>query len=370
VSLIFIQVRLPDHQADIVQKAVSTRLLRLGRLVKIGRNIIMSRGASIGRKPRETAVGADERHLKCVGVMPGSDSYGEAFGKRLGAQATSFGTRSLPRAAIAVTELRYENPRNELSTPPIVEDAFLVAVHFRNFPRYEYWESGKAAPVSILRPGETIIYDIKQRPTFHLNSPFHSVHFYFPRAALDALADEADAPRVGELRYKPAVSHRDPVLRSMAEALLPLFRVPDQVNRLFMDHLLLTVGHHVASRYGGMRPLRQRAHGGLTPFQERRAKELLTHNISGDLPLSNLARECGLSLTSFSRAFRKSVGVPPHRWVIQQRIELAKTLLLDDSMSLAEIAIECGFSDQSHLTRFFTATVGVSPGFWRQTVRK
>jgi AraC-like DNA-binding protein len=302
--------------------------------------------------------------------MPSSDSYGEAFGKRLSAQATSFATRALPRATIAVTELLYENPRNILSTPPIAEDAFVVAVHLRNFPRYEYWENGKAAPVSALRPGETIIYDVKRQPTFHLNSSFHSVHFYFPRAALDVLADEANAARVGELHYKPAVSHRDPVLGGMAEALLPLFRAPDQTNRLFMDHLMLTVGHHVTSRYGGMRPVTQRAFGGLTPFQERRAKELLTHSLSGDLPLSDLAHECGLSLTSFSRAFRKSVGVPPHRWVIQQRIELAKTLLRDDPMSLAEVALECGFSDQSHFTRFFTARVGASPGFWRQTVKK
>jgi len=302
--------------------------------------------------------------------MPGSDSYGEAFGKRLSAQAVSFATRALPRATIAVTELRYEHPQNILSTPPITEDAFLVAVHLRYFPRYTYWENGKAAPVSVLRPGETIIYDIKRQPTFHLNSPFHSVHFYFPRAALDALADEANAPRIGDLHYKPAVSHRDPVLRGMAEALLPLFRTPERVNRLFMDHLMLAVGHHVASLYGGMRPLTRRALGGLTPFQERRAKELLTQNISGDVPLSELARECGLSLTSFSRAFRKSVGVPPHRWVIGRRIELAKTLLRDDPMSLAEIALACGFSDQSHFTRFFTATVGVSPGLWRRTVRK
>jgi AraC-like DNA-binding protein len=119
-----------------------------------------------------------------------------------------------------------------------------------------------------------------------------------------------------------------------------------------------------------MRPVTQRTFGGLTPSQERRAKELLIDSISGDLPLSDLARECGLSLTSFSRAFRKSVGVPPHRWVIQQRIELAKTLLRGDPMSLAEVALECGFSDQSHFTRFFTAAVGASPGFWRQTVRK
>ena len=322
------------------------------------------------RKSLFEAAFSRERHdrgLKCVGAMPSSDSYGEAFGKRLNAQATSFATRALPRATLAVTELRYENPQNVLSTPPVAEDAFLVAVHLKLFPRYQYWENGNAAPVSTLRPGETIIYDLKRQPTFHLNSPFHSVHFYFPRAAIDALADEADARRIEELRYKPAVSHRDPVLRGMADALLPLFRTPDLASRLLVDHLMLTVGHHVTSHYGGMRPSAQRASGGLTPIQERRAKELLRDSISGDLLLSDLARECGLSLTSFSRAFRKTVGTPPHRWIIQQRIELAKAMLRGGSKSLADIALECGFSDQSHFTRFFTAAVGASPGFWRQT---
>lgn len=302
-------------------------------------------------------------------MISGSDSYGESLGRRLNAQATAFVTRTLPRTTIAVTELRYEKPQNVLSTPPITEDAFLVAVHLKLFPRYEYWENGKAAPVAKLRPGESIIYDIKRQPTFHLNSAFHSVHFYFPRLALDALADEARARRIDELHYRPAVSQADPVLRGAAEALLPLFRNPDQANRLFMDHLMLSVGHHVANRYGGMRIAAEPVRGGLTQYQERRVKELLTENISGDLPLATLARECDLSLAHFSKAFRRSVGVPPHKWLIQQRIVSAKRHLLDPCMSLADIALACGFSSQSHFTRTFSAIVGTSPGVWRLTIR-
>ena len=60
--------------------------------------------------------------------MPESDSYGEAFGRRLNAAATSFVTRAFPTTTIAVTELRYETPQNVLSTPPIEEDAYLAAV--------------------------------------------------------------------------------------------------------------------------------------------------------------------------------------------------------------------------------------------------
>jgi AraC-like DNA-binding protein len=261
-----------------------------------------------------------------------------------------------------------QHPQHILSTPPIEEDAFLVAVHLKLFPRYEYWENGKAAPASVLRPGETIVYDIKRRPTFHLNSAFHSVHFYLPRAALSAIADEEGAREIDELHYKPGVGHADPVLRGVAEALLPLFRNPEDASRLFMDHVMLGVGCHVAHRYGGMRAA-PRPPGGLTRSQERRAKELMTENLSGDLPLATLACECGLSLAHFSKAFRKSVGVPPHRWLIGQRIDLAKRLLRDAPMPLAEVALACGFSNQSHFTRFFSSIVGVSPGAWRRMVR-
>ena len=94
--------------------------------------------------------------------MSTSDSYGEAFGRRLNAQATSIATRALPKSTIAVTELRYERPEFTLSTPPTEEDAFLLGVHLELFERYEYWEDGRAAPVSTVRPGETIIYDVRR----------------------------------------------------------------------------------------------------------------------------------------------------------------------------------------------------------------
>jgi AraC family transcriptional regulator len=302
--------------------------------------------------------------------MPESDSYGEAFGRRLHAEATSFVSRALPRTTIAVTELRYRTPQNILSTPPIEEDAYLVAVHLENFPSYTYWENGKPAPVAPIRAGETIVYDVKRRPTFCLNSAFHSVHFYIPRAALDVLADEASAPRIVELHYKPAVAFADPVLRGIAETLVPAFHSLDQVSRLSMDHLMLAVGHHVATRYGGMRLKERPYRGGLTPSQERRAKELLCDNLAGDVPLATIARACDLSVSQFRRAFRKSAGVPPHRWVMQRRIALAKAMLRDDLIPLSQVALECGFSDQSHFTRYFSALVGVSPGAWRRSVRE
>jgi AraC-like DNA-binding protein len=108
------------------------------------------------------------------------------------------------------------------------------------------------------------------------------------------------------------------------------------------------------------------ARGGLAPWQARRAKELMNANLNGKLPLSQLAEQCGLSVRHFARAFRQSTGVPPHRWLLSRRIERAKELLHDPALALAEVALACGFADQSHFTRMFTTVVGLSPGLWRR----
>jgi AraC family transcriptional regulator len=85
------------------------------------------------------------------------------------------------------------------------------------------------------------------------------------------------------------------------------------------------------------------------------------------MPLKQVARECGLSASYFSRAFRRSEGSAPHNWLLARRVDVAKEKLRDPRLTLAQVALECGFADQSHLTRVFTRFVGVSPGTWRRT---
>ena len=112
------------------------------------------------------------------------------------------------------------------------------------------------------------------------------------------------------------------------------------------------------------------ARGGLAPWQERRAKEILRANLDGGVLLKEVARECGLSVGHFSRAFRRTLGVAPHKWQLEQRIVLSKEKLRDGDLPLSTVAAECGFSDQSHLTREFKRAVGISPGAWRRALKQ
>ncbi|OXC80428.1 Transcriptional regulator, AraC family [Caballeronia sordidicola] len=88
-------------------------------------------------------------------------------------------------------------------------------------------------------------------------------------------------------------------------------------------------------------------------------------HLDGNISLADVARECGLSRGFFLKAFHQTTGLPPHRWLITQRIERAKEYMHNPHMPLSIISQVCGFADQSHFTRTFTRMTGVSPGQWR-----
>ena len=106
--------------------------------------------------------------------------------------------------------------------------------------------------------------------------------------------------------------------------------------------------------------------GGLAPWQERRAKEMLSAHLGKNVLLAELAAACRLSVSHFARAFRQTTGVTPHQWLIQCRVERAMELMRDCDRELSDIALVCGFADQSHFTRIFARAVGLPPGTWRR----
>jgi AraC-like DNA-binding protein len=298
--------------------------------------------------------------------MAASEGYGQRLAERLRAeQAQAIVTRVLRTADMAVTETRCDDPVVGLSGSILREDAFLVTLTLRDYPEQVYWEDGRLVSVCDVRVGQTCIHDLKRDPVALLDKPYNVLFFYLPRNALVAIAEDAEAPRIGDLNHKP-VAIDDATISALGNAVLPALSRPDQANQLFIDHVLLALGIHVAQTYGGMRSLVPPIRGGLAAWRVKRAQEILSANLDGRVLLKEVASECGLSVSHFSRAFRRTVGAAPHSWLLTHRIEVAKAKLRDRRLSLSDVAMACGFADQSHLTRVFTRIVGVSPGAWRR----
>jgi AraC-like DNA-binding protein len=98
----------------------------------------------------------------------------------------------------------------------------------------------------------------------------------------------------------------------------------------------------------------------------RRATEFLEANLQGNISLDSVAAECELSVSHFARSFQKTFGQPPYRWLIKRRVEMAKTYLTHSDLPLADIALRCGFADQSALNKSFRRFLKRSPGKWRR----
>jgi AraC family transcriptional regulator len=301
-------------------------------------------------------------------VRPPPGLYGDELAASFGADAPApfVVTRSMPHAEFAVTELRVDDPVGRISDPLPCDDAYLISHELRAYRGMEYWENGRHLTTYDLRAGETTITDLRREPRVKFEVPVHCMLWLVPRAALDVLADDANVPRIGGLPHAPGVGFADETIRHLNLAAIAALQRPGQVSRLFVDHLILAFAAHVAQTYGGMQTEPRLVKGGLAPWQERRAKEMLLADLAGATPLAEIATACGLSPGHFARAFRRSTGLAPHAWLLKARVEYAMTLLRQADSSLSEIALSCGFADHSHFSRVFTRQTGQSPRDWRR----
>lgn len=104
----------------------------------------------------------------------------------------------------------------------------------------------------------------------------------------------------------------------------------------------------------------------LTAWQLSKAKGFMLGRLSDRLSIAEVASALALSRSYFVRSFTNTVGVAPYSWLVEQRINEARELLTHTTIPLAQIALECGFTDQSHFTNAFNRRVGTTPSKWRK----
>ncbi|MBA4047098.1 MAG: hypothetical protein C0476_01005 [Sphingomonas sp.] len=107
----------------------------------------------------------------------------------------------------------------------------------------------------------------------------------------------------------------------------------------------------------------------LPAWKLRRVVDYIDVNLGADIRLSDLANIAGLSAFHFGRVFKRATGISPYHFVRQRRIERSCALLIDDKLDIAQLALSCGFSSQSHFTAAFTKSIGTSPARYRRQKR-
>jgi AraC family transcriptional regulator len=98
------------------------------------------------------------------------------------------------------------------------------------------------------------------------------------------------------------------------------------------------------------------------------ATNAVKYGALSNITIANVARDCRFTPSYFAKAFRRTTGMSPHQYLTHIRVQEAKGLLLSSTLPLADIALICGFGDQSYFTRVFSRSVGMSPGAWRRAM--
>jgi AraC-like DNA-binding protein len=250
------------------------------------------------------------------------------------------------------------------------QDAVALVYQVGDLLSHDLWQDGRHLRVAAIPRSTMHILDLGLHSQARLGRGYDSINVQLPRAALKAFAEMSGSPKVDSLEIQAGWSTVDPVVSSLESSLCLALASPAGSNRLVREHLTFALMAHLATAYGTMRTAPKLTPGRLAPWQVRRAKELLTSDLGNELSLAELSCRCDLSPSHFSRAFKATTGLSPFAWLQWYRIEVAKQMLLQPESSLAEIALHCGFADQSHFTRAFVRHTGSTPGVWRRGDRE
>ena len=189
---------------------------------------------------------------------------------------------------------------------------------------------------------------------------------YLDPAAMESMVGPPGIPAIDVRLTRPVF--RDATLIRLLRRLL--FRLerwsaaprPSPDANLSCEQALVRACGRLLSNHSAAPPTEE-ARNEVSHIRERLADDLVTTP-----SLSDLATSVGMSRYQLLRRFEQRYGMAPFEWQRQVRVERARTLI-DTGSRLAEVAVDCGFADQSHMTRAFVRHFGFTPGVWAAALR-
>ncbi|WP_053005869.1 AraC family transcriptional regulator [Kiloniella spongiae] len=215
-------------------------------------------------------------------------------------------------------------------------------------------------------PGAVCIMPAGVRSEWSIEAPFKFMHLYFDQAEFDHIALESYGIDPNLVELEDVAFQSDPVIEQLfRQVILPL-DWQNPADRMSLSHAGQLLVQHLFRHYSNKNAEPTFVRGGLSPFVIKRVKDYIEEALDQGLVIEDLAAVAELSPFHFTRMFQLTMGVSPHQYVLLRRVERAKDLLGDTHNTLSAIALQCGFSSQSHLTTRFRRATGLTPSKFRQ----
>lgn len=242
----------------------------------------------------------------------------------------------------------------------------IVTLHFQESTQVEFTVEGRTQTTSIVDNSVCLF-------------PAHSTHQVFCQTAGSFSLLTLDIAQIASVAYEnvkvdqiellPQVNVFDPVVHHIEKLLRLELRGSEFGSFVYVDSLATALSIHLVRQYTTL-PLKQREFTtGLSRHQLRNVLEYIQAHLSENMTLDALAQVAGMSRYYFIRRFKQTMHESPYQYLIGQRLEQAKRLL-KSHLPIADIAISCGFANQSHLTKHFKQRLGITPQLFRKTTQQ
>jgi AraC family transcriptional regulator len=204
---------------------------------------------------------------------------------------------------------------------------------------------------------------------FSWQSTDESVEFMVEPQILQQTALEIGCLGADKLELQPILMAADPQLYNLALQFKQELQNNFLGGELYSESLANLFNIHLLRNYCTSTPILRSYSGGLSTKKLQQAIDYIQAHLDEKLSLESIATQLNLSVHYFCELFTQSTGIPPYKYVLQQRVDRAQQLLTNSQKSLSQIALDCGFADQSHLSRHFTKLTRISPKKYRDRLR-
>lgn len=205
----------------------------------------------------------------------------------------------------------------------------------------------------------------------NLTGTIESVHVYVRRSIIEEVALDMVDGDPSRLEIPSSIVEADMALHSLIDASAHAVESESTGSSMFADYLARAIAAQLIRSYSNAKLKgggRMSAHSSMSSALSD-AVDYMNSNIDSAIKLADIAEVTNRSPSHVARMFRTELGMPPHRYLINLRVEKARRLLEKTSMSIAEIAYECGFAHQEHLTRLFRRHSETTPAAYRRSKR-
>jgi AraC family transcriptional regulator len=203
-----------------------------------------------------------------------------------------------------------------------------------------------------------------EQSVWRWDRPISVKHIYVGHDVIEQTANQVFEQDLDRVRIDDRVRAEDAIIPLYLKMLESELQGEGLGERLYIDSIRTQLAVHLLRHYAAVE-FKQPKLASLSPRLRRMMIEFIDQNLAESITLDDLAGLAGLSSYHFSRKFKADLGMAPHNYVLSRRVERAQRLLKSSRLPLKMVAAECGFTDQSHLTRVFRKFLGVTPNTFR-----